>query len=397
MGQKKHSYLNIVKVYFHMYLDRIEEPPIYKNLLTSKEAIALIGPRRAGKTTIAQKLLEDWKKTGVVGKYFDLEAIGAPATIDELNIELKKVPSGGLIVLDEIQVLKDWIKIVREEIEYKKHKIIISGSSASLLSKEIASSLGGRAIPEIVLPISYSDAKKWGLTSITDYLKIGGYPECVLRPYDAQELHKLYLELTVLRDVAARKGIREIKPLLDLALILLSEPGKTISAKKTASAIKISQPTFRSFVDALNDAYLVLSVLPFSRSPREKIVADAKHYAYDVGIQNSISVSTEEDIGRKFENLVAIELIRRGYNISYLKTEKGECDFLAQKIGEKGLAIQVWSGTGNIPERELSGLELGMKVAKSKGLFLTKNKISLERQKKDIIVKTIEDWLLETQ
>ena len=68
-----------------MYLDRIEEPPIYKNLLTSKEAIALIGPRRAGKTTIAQKLLEDWKKTGVVGKYFDLEAMGAPASIEELN------------------------------------------------------------------------------------------------------------------------------------------------------------------------------------------------------------------------------------------------------------------------------------------------------------------------
>ncbi|MEW6328915.1 MAG: ATP-binding protein [Candidatus Micrarchaeota archaeon] len=375
-----------------MYLAREEEGRLAK-MLGWREAVALIGPRRVGKTTLALRMLEMWKEKGGKGTYFDLESLGAPSTPAGLAKEINGIPAGGMVVLDEIQALEGWVKVVRQEAERKERRVLITGSSASLLSKEIASSLGGRAVPETVLALSFRDAKKWGVRSLRDYLEVGGYPECVLRPYDAPRLHKLYLELTVLRDVAARKGVREIKPLSDLALLLLSEPGKTISAKKTAYRLGISQPTFRSFVEALNDAYLVLSVPPYLRSPRERIVSDAKHYAYDTGLQKSVSISAQEDEGRRLENVVAIEFVRRGYSLSYFKGEEGECDFIAQKTGSETLAVQVWVGSGEIPEREWKGLESGMKVARAKGLVLSANKT--DERRRNVETKAVEDWLLE--
>lgn len=375
-----------------MYLPREEERKLF-GMTKWKEALALIGPRRAGKTSLALHILELFERTGGVGKYFDLESLGAPSSAGDLADEIQKVPKGGLVVLDEVQVLADWVKVVRGEVEGGRRHVLISGSSASLLSKEIASSLGGRAIPESILPLSYRDAKIWGMKSLKDYIRIGGYPECVLRPEESSRLHKLYLEFTVLRDVASRKGIREIKPLSDLALLMLSEPGKTISARKTAGLIGISQPTFRSFAEALGDAFLILSVPPYVRSPREKIVADAKHYAYDTGLQSSVTVSIQDDQGRRLENLAAIELVRQGYSLSYLKGTDWECDFIAQKTGAETLAVQVWGGEGKIPERELVGLANGMKQTRGKGLLLCENEPELKLAT-GASAKRIEEWLL---
>lgn len=377
-----------------MYLTRQEEHRLF-GLLNSKEAIAIIGPRRAGKTTIAKRLLEQFVSKGKEGKYFDLEAIGAPSTISSLLKEIKKIPKGALIILDEIQEINGWVKLVRNEIEYETHKLIITGSSATLLSSEIASSLAGRAIPISLLTLSYKDAKQWGLKNLEQYMQIGGYPECILRPSEAAKLHKLYFELTILRDVAARKGIREIKPLLDLATVLVSEPGKTISSKKTSSMLGISQPTYRSYVQALDDAFLILSIPPYKHSPREKVISDSRHYSYDVGLQNSVTISANADFGRRIENVVAIELVRRGYRLSYLETDKGECDFIAQKLGHKKLAIQVWGGYGKIPEREIAGLKIGMKKCNAQGLFLSYKPVQFSTKEKNIKFKTLEEWLLE--
>jgi len=359
-----------------------------------KEALALVGPRRAGKSTLSLRLLDSWRGMGRSGAYFDLESVGAPVTPAALLEAAKDVPKGGLLILDEVQELDGWVKIVRDEVERGNRHVVVSGSSASLLSKEIASSLGGRAVPETVLTLSFRDARSWGLKPLADYLRVGGYPECVLRPDDAPRLHRLYLELAVLRDVAARLGIREIKPLSDLALIALSEPGKSLESKKTSSLLGISQPTFRSYLQALNDAFLVLSVPPFLRSPRERTVADARNYAYDTGLQRSVSISQSLDEGRRFENLAAIELVRRGYSLSYLRAEGRECDFIAQKAGARALAVQVCASEGHVPERELAGLKAGMDAAKAEGLLLTAGGTAAKLPG-GAKAKGMEEWLLE--
>lgn len=372
-------------------LPRSEEVPLL-GMLGWKEAMALVGPRRAGKSTLARRLLYAWQAQGKTGDYIDLESFGAPATPDGLLKFAAGIPKGGLLVIDEVQEAKGWEKFVRQEVEYERHHVLVTGSNASLLSTEIASSLGGRAFPQKVLPLSYSDARSWGTKDISEHLRIGGYPECVLRPTDATRLHKLYFESTILRDVAARKGIREIKPLSDLALLLLSETGKVISSKKTAESLGISQPTMRAFEEALCNAMLLIRVLPLKRSPRERLVADAKHYAIDTGLQASVSISESEDEGRRLENLVAVELYRRGYDVSYYSGTR-ECDFIASKTGEPTLAVQVCSAK-DMPQREVEGLAEGMKAASARGLLLTTEK-SDAKLTKGAENKTVENWLLD--
>lgn len=321
-----------------------------------------------------------------------MEAVGAPPTVQGLAEFAAGIPAKGLLVLDEVQEAKGWEKFVRQEVEYERHHVLVTGSNASLLSTEIASSLGGRAIPRKVLPLSYDDARHWGCKSLGEYLRVGGYPECVLRPGDAVDLHKLYFESTILRDVAARKGIREIKPLSDLALLLLSETGKVISSKKTAQRLGISQTTMRSFEGALCDAMLLIRVLPYKRSPRERLVADAKHYAIDTGLQASVSISESEDEGRRLENLVAIELYRRGYEVSYYGSAR-ECDFIVNKTGEAPLAVQVCAAK-EMPQREVEGLTEGMKATGAKGLLLTAEETDAKLPK-GARNKTLGSWLLE--
>ncbi len=381
----------MLKVYFHMYFPREEEKELLPRL-GRKEAMALIGPRRAGKTTLAKRLASLWEGKGGKSAYIDLESMGAPATPAELETEIEKTPSGSLVAIDEVQALGGWVKAVRGQIEAGKRHLIISGSSASLLSSEIATSLAGRAIPAQILPLSYHDAKAWGVKGVGQYIHTGGYPECVLRPSDANELHKVYFELAVLRDVAARHGVREQKPLYDLARIMLSEPGKRISAKKTSEALGISQPTFRSYVQWLNDAFLLLSVPPEVRSPREKIVADAKHYAYDTGLAQSVSSSASEEKGRRLENIVAVELVRRGYSLSYFAGNDFECDFIARASGKDALAVQVYSAEGALPERESAGLAAAIRAFKCRGLLVSLHELDAKGFGFEIL--TAEKWLL---
>lgn len=372
-----------------MSLPREEELGLFGKL-SWKEALALIGPRRAGKSTLALRLLDAWRSKGGLGEYFDFERMGAPSSLDALAKAVNDVPKGGLLVLDEVQTLAGWERLVREEIEYCRHHVVVTGSSASLLSKEIGTILAGRAVPQAVLPLSFRNARAWGLMSFDQYVGAGGYPECVLRPNDASTLHRLYFELAVLRDVAARKGVREVKPLKDLALLLLSESGKVVSSKKTAEALGISQPTLRSYVDGLVDAFLVLRVPPLFRSTRERLVADTKHYAWDTGLQKSVSISESLDFGRRLENVVVVELARRGYDLAYLGGAS-ECDFVASSPGKPRLAVQVFSGE-TLPPRELDGLRSGMKVAE-RGLLLTAKPMDVVLPK-HAECETVEEWLL---
>ncbi|MFA6530497.1 MAG: ATP-binding protein [Candidatus Micrarchaeia archaeon] len=375
-----------------MFLPREETEDILRRL-NAKEALALIGPRRAGKSTLAHHVADIWKETRGKSLFLDLERPGLVPTLSDLDNSTTGLKPGDLLVLDEVQNVDGWEKWARNVVENELFKLIISGSNSRLLSSEVATSLAGRALPKKILTLSFRDFKKWGGKNLTDYLRLGGYPECVKRPDDLKELIETYFELAILRDVAARYNIREISALRSFATIALSESGKTLNIPRTALKIGVSAPTVRQFLQALEEAFLVLAIPSFNHSPREREASLKKLYSYDLGMRSVLSVSESPDVGRIWENCVAIELIRRGYRLSYLPGEN-ECDFLAEKPGE-ALAVQVCSDE-TIPEREIAGLLRGMKARQnSKGIIINPN---LDEKRKtslgEILFVPLEKWLL---
>lgn len=375
-----------------MFLPREEADEVIKKL-NRKEATVLIGPRRAGKSTLAKYVLSIWTNTRGQGLFIDLERPGQPPTIADLDKVTADLKKGSLIVLDEVQNVIGWEKWVRKAIEEENYKIIITGSNSTLLSSEVATSLAGRAFPHKILTLSFRDFKKWCGKGLTDYLKTGGYPECVKRPLEIKELLETYFELAVMRDVAVRYKIRDISALRSFAFIALSETGKTLNISKTAAKIGISAPTARQFLLGLEEAFLLLTVPAFDRSPRERETSLKKIYSYDLGMRSVISTSESQDKGRVWENCVAIELIKRGYRLSYLPGEH-ECDFLAEKAGES-LAIQVCSDD-RIPEREFKGLERGMQARENSiGLIINPSKEEvLKTSHGNVELVPLEKWLL---
>lgn len=375
-----------------MFLPREEADDVIKKL-DRKEATVLIGPRRAGKSTLAKYVLSIWNNTRGQGLFIDLERPGQQPTtgdLDKVTTDLKK---GSLLVLDEVQNVTGWEKWVRKTIEQEDYKIIITGSNSTLLSSEVATSLAGRAFPHKILTLSFRDFKKWCSKGLTDYFKTGGYPECVKRPLEIKELLETYFELAVMRDVTVRYKIRDISALRSFATIALSETGKTLSIPKTAAKIGVSAPTARQFLLGLEEAFLLLTVPAFDRSPRERETSLKKIYSYDLGMRSVISTSESQDKGRIWENCVAIELIRRGYRLSYMSGDH-KCDFLAERAGEC-LAIQVCSDD-SIPEREFKGLELGMQARKnSVGLIINPSKEEVRKTSHgNVELVPLENWLL---
>ena len=375
-----------------MFLPREEADAIIKKL-DRKEATVIIGPRRAGKSTLAKHILSIWNNTRGQGLFVDLERPGSPPTIGDLDKIITDLKKGSLLVLDEVQNVTGWEKWVRKAIEEESYKIFLTGSNSTLLSSEVATSLAGRAFPYKILTLSFRDFKKWCGKGILDYFKIGGYPECVKRPLEIRELLETYFELAVMRDVAVRYKIRDISALRSFATIALSETGKTLSMPKTAAKIGISAPTARQFLLGLEEAFLLLTVPAFDRSPRERETSLKKIYSYDLGMRSVISTSESLDKGRIWENCVAIELIRRGYRLSYLPGEH-ECDFLAERTGEN-IAIQVCSDD-SIPEREFKGLEHGMKARQnSTGLIINPSKEEvIKTSHGNVELVPLEKWLL---
>lgn len=374
-----------------MFLPREEADEVIRKL-DRKEATVLIGPRRAGKSTLAKYVLSIWNNTRGQGCFVDLERPGPQPSTKDLDKAAAGLKKGSLLVLDEVQNVMGWEKWVRNTIEEESYKIIITGSNSTLLSSEVATSLAGRAFPHKILTLSFRDFKKWCGKELTDYLKTGGYPECVKRPLEIKELLETYFELAVMRDVAVRYKIRDISALRSFATIALSETGKTLNIPRTAAKIGVSAPTARQFLLGLEEAFLLLAVPAFDHSPRERETSLKKVYSYDLGMRSIISTSESQDKGRVWENCVAIELIRRGYRLSYLPGEH-ECDFLAERTGEC-LAIQVCSDD-SIPEREFKGLERGMQARKSAGLIINPSKEeSLKTPHGNVRLVPLEKWLL---
>lgn len=389
--------------------ERLEE---VESLIKGPFVIILTGIRRCGKSTLLQEIREKYP-----GYYlnFDDERLIQFAVDDfqhahEIFIEL--YGEKDIFYFDEIQNVSGWERFVRRLHDQKK-KIIITGSNASMLSRELGTHLTGRYIQTELYPFSYNEfllfkemtpsikdafsaAQKAALRkTFQEYLDDGGFPE-YLKTKNDEYLRTLY-ENILYRDILVRYKILQEKSVKELVYFIGSNVGKQITFNSIKKMLNLgSQTTVKEYFSYLENSFLVFLVPEFSYSLKKQIYAPKKIFFIDTGLVRCVGYRSSEDRGRLLENIVFIELKRRKHKIYYHK-EKYECDFVCATNKKVTMLAQVcYELKKENEERELNGLFEAMDKYKIKeSLLLTFDQEEIRQVgKKMIRIMPVWKWLL---
>lgn len=343
------------------------------------KAFAVIGVRRGGKTSFLAQCRRDRLAAGrppegqLLLSLEDERLAGITVTDLGWLIEehARQAPdaraAGGMtLYLDEVQTIPGWEKLVRRLIDQGDVELFVSGSSAKLLSREVATSLRGRAMEVLVHPFSFREALRHagvepagpverldaGERAALDqrlrhYLAEGGFPEA--QGADARDRAALlsgYVDVVVLRDVIERHAVSNPLALRWIERQLLANPGAPFSVKKhydtlRSQGVAVGKDTLHEYLAHLEDAFLLRTVAMQSASERQRMVNPRKAYPVDPGLIALFERSGRTHHGRALETALLLELERRGYEVAYVRTKEGfEVDFLAQRAGEPPLLVQ---------------------------------------------------------
>ena len=359
-------------------------------------ALIITGVRRCGKSTFLNQLIKKQKKA----YYLNLEdprLDGFDLTdFNKIEVVMKELyGEGGVYFFDEIQNIPKWEKFVRYLID-KKEKVVITGSNASLLSREMGTKLTGRYIQIEMFPFSFKEflSMKKGSNSLNlfkEYLYNGGFPE-FLKKENPTILNRLLSDI-VMKDISVRFNIKNTNILNKLAVFLISNVGKEFSYNSIKKMFEIkSVQSVIDYVSFFEDAYLIFSVPRFSYSFKQQQVNPKKIYSIDNGFSNINSASFSKDSGKMLENLVFLALRRKYKEIFYFQ-EKKECDFVVKEKEKIIHAIQVcFDFNEETKDREIAGLLGALKEFNLKqGLILTYNQED-EFKIEDKIIKVIPVW-----
>jgi predicted AAA+ superfamily ATPase len=372
-----------------------------------KKADTVIGMRRSGKTWFLFQVASDLLAKGEPKEailYLNLEDERLlPMKASDLHripdVYYRRYPHLRdrlcTFVFDEIQNIPGWEKFIRRLLDTENVHICLTGSSAKLLGKEIATSLRGRSISTEVFPFSFVEALEHNGIDITDrrrpgtkkrallenrfdaYLLEGGFPEVqgIEAGYRVRILQD-HLSVVILRDLVERHNIPNTTPLRYMIRHLINATGGLFSVNKfyndlKSKGIPCGKNSLHEYLDHLSDAYLFFPVYLHTRSERARMVNPRKIYAIDTGLVQACSRSFKRDWGHLLENFVFMELRRNNNGVEYLKTKSGyEVDFLVTDgQGEQSL-IQVCAEMNDpaTRQRELTALteamdEYGIKKA----------------------------------
>jgi predicted AAA+ superfamily ATPase len=335
------------------------------NLDTPFAAI-ISGIRRCGKSTFLRQLVDRVEKF----HYFNFEDTrllsfdaGDFTRLDDVLQELQ--PGCDHYFLDEVQNVPGWEVFVRSRLDAGKH-FTITGSNASMLSKDLGTRLTGRHLRHELYPFSYSEMLQFkglvpGSTSFGEYLRDGGFPE-YLKSTRIDALQQLFQDI-ITRDIITRHKIRATKQLFGIASFLLSNTGNEFSYTSLKNSFSLgSTNTAIEFVSHLEDSYLLLTVPRFSYSTKMQLVAPKKVYAIDTGLARANSIAYSSDQGRVLENAVFLHLKRQHKNVLYYR-DKHECDFVVTDRGTIAEAVQVCLVLSNENrQREIDGLVAAMQA-----------------------------------
>ena len=326
-----------------MYVPRAIEP-YFQKLQQSYALIAVVGARQAGKTTL---LKEQIKGKNAVYLLFDDPDVRTLFEEDIKKFEHQYLEEVEISVLDEVQYCKD-AGIKLKYLFEQGRRIWVTSSSEVLLGKEIVSYLVGRVSLVKVYPFSFFEflcAKGIQETTaatrkraVWEHALYGGYPKVVLTADIGLKkiiLRDLY-ETMILKDIAKTFSIGDIRALEECTRYLAFNIGAILSYDSMAKTLKISFPTIKKYLGAMEKSYLITRIVPFYRNQNKELSKQPKLYFIDTGLRNSILVSfTVEPEGKLFENYLLTELIKAGFIPKYWRTKgKAEVDFVIEKDNE---------------------------------------------------------------
>ena len=371
--------------------------------------ISLIGMRRTGKTYyLYQKINE------LLQKKVKIEQILYINFEDERLSNISKHELGELldefyslypenykkkiyIFLDEIQNVDDWGQVVRRFFDKKNTNMAITGSSAKLLSKEIATSLRGRCYSIEVWPYSFAEflknselypkSRTFGKVTLNrlkkclqDFLLRGGFPEVSVAAINEHyRILQDYVEVVTYRDIVERHNVTNISLLKYVIKFLVKNTATRFSINKMYNDLKsqgfqIGRSTLYDYISYIEDSYLCFFVSLYSESLRKSQVNEKKIYVIDTGVACSYMFGFSENYGRLFETLVYIELRRREYNVFYYFTkDRYEIDFLVETPERKRILYQVvWDVSDKKTlEREQRALNMAKQELNIEGFLIT--------------------------
>ncbi len=333
-------------------LDRIRLDTNFVSIIT--------GIRRSGKSTLLKQLLDKRIAHYYFLNFEDPRLSGFDLNDFEKMDELFSGEAAAhFYIFDEIQNVPQWEKFVRNK-QDNGTKIILTGSNASLLSRELGTQLTGRHLDYELFPFSYPEFltiknQKPDVASLNDYLKKGGFPE-YLKFNETNILFRLTDDI-IYRDIAVRYGIKNDRLLKQILLYLITNSGKLFSYNKLKKLFSFgSSNTIIDYVTFFENSYLLFTVPKFSYSLKKQIYNPKKVYAVDTGLTNVLSASFSKDLGRQLENAVFLYLRKRFKEIFYF-SEHHECDFVIKESEKIISAIQVCYELNNDNlDREINGL-----------------------------------------
>lgn len=382
--------------------------------LPEKLALAVIGVRRSGKTFAAANLLKSRQSNTFYMNFEDPFFIqnNSVTILDDLISVFtefsKRTPE--LLLFDEIHNIDGWERWVRKMVDLKKYQIILTGSSARMLSSELATSLTGRSLSQTIWPLSFKEYLRFQnrecqnadeyLGALREFMQWGGFPEIVLSSSDNQktEMLRQYLTDILYKDIIKRNEIRTTRNLEQLVRFYLTNISNLHSYNSIKKAFGLNVETAREYTGFLQDAFLIFEVNRFH--PNLKVQArDAKKiYVVDTGLRNANAASPHHDLGKLAENVVYIHLRRLKKEVSYFKNE-GEVDFVITDFGKPKEALQVCYSDLKEEEtfkRETTSLIECLQALKlTMGLILTlKREETLTIKNKTINFIPLYKWLI---
>lgn len=342
--------------------------PIYVEKImayTDKPFVKILtGVRRCGKSTILKMIMDNLRERGIpenriVSYRFDSMEY-EDMTAKQMYTELKgRIDPNGktYFFLDEMQEIKGWEKVVNSLASDFDVDLYVTGSNSRMMSSEISTYLTGRYVSFRIYTLSFAEYLTFKSQyaavgdprqELANYIRLGGFPATHLQGYSQDEVYTIVKDIynsTIFSDIVKRNQVRKIDQLERVVKYTFNNVGNTFSAKSISDYLKaehrsLDNETVYSYLEKLEKAYLLHRCSRYDLQGKELLKTQEKFYLADTSLRYSVLGYNADTVAASLENVVYLELCRRGYTVNIGKTSDGEIDFVATRQNEK-LYVQV--------------------------------------------------------